>query len=139
MSDILGEASLKERFSHAQLTRLVNHIRQALEHSNYSMPIPKSTLGASDGAVRNGHNRKVLQKFMIPQDIESYCGSSDEEEDDNFRNLVGETLDILDSHDCQTVLKMCLDSGFSNIMSNMIPFFQSEDLGEYKKMLSQTR
>ncbi|XP_068672012.1 peroxisomal biogenesis factor 3-like [Montipora foliosa] len=128
VEDILGEASLKERFSHAQLTRLVNHIRQAIEHSNYSIPIKKSTLGASDGTVRNGHNRKVLQKFMIPQNIESYCGSSDEEEDDNFRNLVGETLDILDSHDCQTVLKMCLDSGFSNIMSNMIPFFQSGDL-----------
>ena len=67
---------------------------------------------------------------MLPSDIESLCGSAGEEEDDNFRNLVGETLDILESDDCQTVLKMCLDAGFSHVMSSMIPFFQAEELGE---------
>ena len=70
---------------------------------------------------------------MMPRDIENYCGSADEEEDDNFRNLVGETLDILDSDDCQTVLNLYLDSEFSNFISNMIPFFQAEELGKCNK------
>ena len=124
---------MKEKFNHAQLTRLVNHIRQSIEHSNHSMPIKKCTQGISNGTARNSHNRKALEKFMMPQDVESYCGSADEEEDDNFRNLVGETLDILDSDDCQTVLNLCLDSGFSNFISNMIPFFQAEELGKCNK------
>ena len=71
-----------------------------------------------------------LQKYMLPSDIESLCDSTSEGEDDNFRNLVGETLDILDSEDCHTVMNMCLDAGFSHVMSSMIPFFQVEELGK---------
>ena len=70
---------------------------------------------------------------MMPRHSESYSGSANEEEDDNFHNLVGETLDILNSDDCQTVLNFCLDSGFSNFISNMIPFFQAEELGKCNK------
>jgi len=128
VQDILGQASLKEKFNHAQLTRLLNHIRQSIEHSNHSIPMIKCTQGVSNGTAGNGHSRKGLEKFMMPQDIESCCGSANEEEDDNFRNLVAETLDILDSDDCRTVLNLCLDSGFSNFISNMVPFFQAEEL-----------
>ena len=128
--DILGEVSLKEKFSHSELTRLVNHIRQSVECSNHSIPIKRPTAAASNSSVKNGYHSTPLQKFMLPSDIESLCGSAGEEEDDNFRNLVGETLDILDSDDCQTVLKMCLDTGFSHVVSSMIPFFQAEELGE---------
>ena len=68
---------------------------------------------------------------MVPSDIESLCGSDSEEEDDNFRNIIGETLDILDSDDCHTVLNMCLDVGFSHVLSIMIAFFQAEELGKF--------
>lgn len=57
---------------------------------------------------------------MFFLDIESLCG---EEVDDNFKNLVGEIFDILDSDDCQNVLKMCLDVGFVYVMYSMIFFF----------------
>lgn len=68
---------------------------------------------------------------MLPSDIESLCGSAGEEADDNLKNLVGETLDILESDDCNNVLKICLDAGFAHVMHNMIPFFQVEELGEF--------
>ena len=96
----------------------------------------KCTQGVSNGTAKNGHSRKGLEKFMMPQDIESCCGSANEEEDDNFRNLVAETLDILDSDDCRTVLNLCLDSGFSNFISNMVPFFQAEELGKLNERKS---
>jgi len=128
VEDILGEVSLKEKFSLAELGRLVSHIRQSVEFSNNSIPIKRTSPGATNGTIKNGHHKTPFQKFMLPSDIESLCGSAGEEEDDNFRNLVGETLDILDSDDCQTVLKMCLDVGFSHVMSSMVPFFQAEEL-----------
>ena len=123
--------SLKEKFSLVELTRLVNHVRQSVEFSNHSVPVKRTLPDATDQAVRNGCHRKPLPKFMLPSDIESLCGNVGEEADDNFRNLVGETLDILESEDCQNVLKMCLDAGFAHVMHNMIPFFQAEELGEF--------
>lgn len=124
VEDILGEVSLKEKFSHAEFSRLFNHIRQSVEHSNHSIPIKRTLPDALNGKVKNGHHSTPLQKYMLPRDIESLCGSASEE-DDNFRNLVLETLDILDSNDCQTVLRMCLDTGFTHVMTSMIPFFSS--------------
>ena len=120
--------SLKEKFSHVELARLVNHIRQSVEFSNHSIPIKRKFPDAANHSSKNGCHSTPLQKFMLPSDIESLCG---EEADDNFKNLVGETLDILDSDDCQNVLKMCLDAGFAHVMHNMIPFFQVEELGEF--------
>lgn len=128
VEDILGEVSLKEKFSHTEVTKLVGHIRQSIEFSNHSIPIKRTSPDATNGTVKNGHHRMPLQKYMLPSDIESLCDSTSEGEDDNFRNLVGETLDILDSEDCHTVLNMCLDAGFSHVMSSMIPFFQVEEL-----------
>lgn len=129
-SDILGEMSLKEKFSHVELARLVNHIRQSVEFSKHSVPIKRTLPDAANHTVKNGCHSMPLQKFMLPSDIESLCGSVGEDVDDNFKNLVGETLDILDSDDCQNVLKMCLDAGFTHVMHNMIPFFQVEELGK---------
>lgn len=128
VEDILGEVSLKEKFSHTEVTKLVGHIRQSIEFSNHSIPIKRTSPDAPNGTVKNGHHRMPLQKYMLPSDIESLCDSTSEGEDDNFSNLVGETLDILDSEDCHTVLNMCLDAGFSHVMSSMIPFFQVEEL-----------
>lgn len=125
VEDILGEMSLKEKFSHVELTRLVNHIRQSVEFSNHSIPIKRKSPDTANHSSKNGCHSTPLQKFMLPSDIESLCG---EEADDNFKNLVGETLDILDSDDCQNVLKMCLDAGFAHVMHSMIPFFQVEEL-----------
>lgn len=123
---------MKEKFSHTEVTKLVGHIRQSIEFSNHSIPIKRTSPDAPNGTVKNGHHRMPLQKYMLPSDIESLCDSTfcSEGEDDNFRNLVGETLDILDSEDCHTVLNMCLDAGFSHVMSSMIPFFQVEELGK---------
>lgn len=101
-----------------ELTRLVSHIRQSVEFSKHSILSHKA---------KNGCHRTPLQKFMLPSDFESLCG---EDADDNFKNLVGETLDILDSDDCQNVLKMCLDAGFAHVIHYMIPFFQVEELGK---------
>ena len=111
-----------------ELTRLVNHVRQSVEFSNHSIPIKRKSPDAANHSSKNGCHSTPLQKFMLPSDIESLCG---EEADDNFKNLVGETLDILDSDDCQNVLKMCLDAGFAHVMHSMIPFFQVEELGEF--------
>ena len=122
--DILGDISLKEKFSHLELGRLVNHVRQSLEFPNHSVPITRSS--------PDGLHRRPFQKFMLPSDIESLCGSACGVVDDNYRNVVEETLDILDSQDCQTVLTLCLDTGFAHVMSNIIPFFQAEELGKYK-------
>lgn len=116
-----------------ELTRLVNHIRQSVEFSKHSIPIKRKSPDAANHTVKNGCHSTPLQKFMLPSDIESLCGSVGEEADDNFKNLVGETLDILDSDDCQNVLKMCLDAGFAHVLHNMIPFFQVEELGELRK------
>ena len=117
-----------------ELARLVNHIRQSVEFSNHSIPIKRKSPDAANHKAKNGYHSTPLQKFMLPSDIESLCG---EEADDNFKNLVGETLDILDSDDCQNVLKMCLDAGFAHVMHNMIPFFQVEELGEFIIIISQ--
>ena len=131
--------SLKDKFSHVELTRLVSHIRQSVEFSNHSPPIKRSSPDATGQAVKNGCHSKPLQKFMLPSDIESLCGSASEDTDDNLKNLVGETLDILESDDCNNVLKICLDAGFAHVMHNMIPFFQVEELGEFTEKPSTCR
>lgn len=111
-----------------ELTRLVNHIRQSVEFSKHSVPLKRKSPDAANHKAKNGYHRTPLQKFMLPSDFESLCG---EDADDNFKNLVGETLDILDSDDFQNVLKMCLDAGFAHVIHNMIPFFQVEELGKF--------
>lgn len=128
VEDILGEISLKEKFSLEELTRLIKHIRQSMEFPNHSVPINGKLKDASNQPTKNGHHMRPLTKFMLPTDVESLCDTVGKEGDDNFKNLIGETLDILESEDCLYVLKMCLDAGFAHVMHNMIPFFQAEEL-----------
>ena len=73
---------------------------------------------------------RPFSKFMIPQDLESLLDGS--EDDGKLLQLQEETMDVLESDDCYSVLKSCLDAGFSHLSENILPFFLPEEQGRTK-------
>jgi hypothetical protein len=65
---------------------------------------------------------------MVPRDFQGLYDSGDED-DNKFVYLVKETLDVLESEDCNAVLQSCLDVAFSHVMKNVGAFFESDSAG----------
>lgn len=94
-----------------------------MEFLNYSVFINGKLKDVLNQLIKNGYYMRLFIKFMLFIDVESLCDIVGKEGDDNFKNLIGEIFDILESEDCLYVLKMCLDVGFVYVMYNMIFFF----------------
>lgn len=65
---------------------------------------------------------------MVPRDLQG-LDSMDDEGDKKFVHLVEETLDILESEDCNAVLQSCLDVAFNHVINNVGAFFEPDSTG----------
>ena len=111
----------------------MNHVRQGIDFAN-----PHNSLLKRPSSQTNNHAPGKLSfiQYMMPSEDENFvftedgndCGGSNV--NDNMQGLVEETLDVLESDDCNKVMSICLDTAFAHISNNIAPFFQSEDHGE---------
>ncbi|EDO43257.1 predicted protein [Nematostella vectensis] len=133
--DILSDISLKDKLTHAELQRLINHIRQTFE---FSQQTSSSMRSSQTGSTPLSSTRPFCQ-FMVPEDMAALDGRGETAvggvEGEEFMRLVEETLDVLESEDCSAVLQGCLDVAFAHILGNIAPFFQAEELGMSFKYL----
>uniref|UniRef100_A0A669B5I1 Peroxisomal biogenesis factor 3 n=1 Tax=Oreochromis niloticus TaxID=8128 RepID=A0A669B5I1_ORENI len=100
----LGSVSLKETWSLLELEQQLNWIRAEVEASS----------------------RRSLSWYLLADDenvlADQACGLTDN--DIMTIKLLNETRDMLDSPDFTTVLKACLNRGFSRLCDNLAEFFR---------------
>ncbi|KAL3979366.1 thioredoxin-interacting protein [Sarotherodon galilaeus] len=100
----LGSVSLKETWSLLELEQQLNWIRAEVEASS----------------------RRSLSWYLLADDenvlADQACGLT--ENDIMTIKLLNETRDMLDSPDFTTVLKACLNRGFSRLCDNLAEFFR---------------
>uniref|UniRef100_A0AAX7U7N7 Peroxisomal biogenesis factor 3 n=1 Tax=Astatotilapia calliptera TaxID=8154 RepID=A0AAX7U7N7_ASTCA len=100
----LGSVSLKETWSLLELEQQLNWIRAEVEASS----------------------RRSLSWYLLADDenvlADQACGLT--ENDIMTIKLLNETRDMLDSPDFTTVLKVCLNRGFSRLCDNLAEFFR---------------